>query len=305
MTEHDIKVLAIQEAHISKNTRESRKQYTWFFSGEGSTAQYQCNYLPTGVGFVIANTFLKYTQDIHPVSDRICKLTLAYTVPTTLISAYAPQAGRPEQERDDFYEELQRQYNSSKGKGPTYILGDMNARVQATHGDEEVQIVGPNTFDANNADPLGRSEQVIENRQALIDFCSTNDMRLANTFHEKPDSKLATYREKETLLGEEFRRGKYEQIDFILVPKRWNNTVLNTESDTLANVTSDHYPVRASIRIKLKAAPSKSPVRRQRYDKCSTEQQKALNEALAAKPGNTYKQTTARRIAHTSSNQTP
>ena len=33
MGKADIEILGIQETHISKNTKEKRKRYTWFFNG--------------------------------------------------------------------------------------------------------------------------------------------------------------------------------------------------------------------------------------------------------------------------------
>ena len=53
MKEKDVMLLGIQETRIKTNTKESRKEFTWFFSGESRT-QDHCH----GVGLVVHNSFL-------------------------------------------------------------------------------------------------------------------------------------------------------------------------------------------------------------------------------------------------------
>ena len=55
MKQKDVHILAIHETHMGLNTRESRNQYTWYFSGEESRQGYVA-----GVGFVKRNHYLKY-----------------------------------------------------------------------------------------------------------------------------------------------------------------------------------------------------------------------------------------------------
>ena len=41
MRKRDIMILGLTETRSKQNTRESRKQYTWFFSGEGGRPEVQ------------------------------------------------------------------------------------------------------------------------------------------------------------------------------------------------------------------------------------------------------------------------
>ena len=66
MRRKQIMILGLQETRSKQNTRESRKEYTWFFSGEGGRDEWTA-----GVGFVINNKFLQYIQDIEPINDRL------------------------------------------------------------------------------------------------------------------------------------------------------------------------------------------------------------------------------------------
>lgn len=76
-----------------------------------------------------------------------------------------------------------------------------------------------------------------------------------NTFFHKAEDKKATYKEKKNHAGDPpWKRGTYEVLDYFLTPNRWKNIVTNIESDTQANITSDHFPIWAQINIRLKAA---------------------------------------------------
>ena len=76
---------------------------------------------------------------------------------------------------------------------------------------------------------------------------------------------------------QEIRRGTHEQIDFIIVAHRWKNSVPNAESDTNANIHSDHYPVITDIRTKLKAVHT-GMQGRVKYKECSPDQCQELNQ---------------------------
>ena len=67
-----------------------------------------------------------------------------------------------------------------------------------------------------------------------------------NTRFRKRPEKIATYRkrkETEGITNEPITTETHEQLDYWLVPNRWKNTIKNMESDTTANIDSDHYPV--------------------------------------------------------------
>ena len=51
------------------------------------------------------------------------------------------------------------------------------------------------------------------------------------------------------------KRGTHEQNDYILTQNRWKNTVKNAESDTNANIDSDHYPGTLVFKTHLSKTP--------------------------------------------------
>ena len=131
MTDNNIKTLALQETRMKQNTKEARSKFTWFLSGEIQHTVTDTNYT-AGVGIVVSNDFVKYIDDIIPHSERILQITLKGSIPINILSIYIAQAGRPEDEKEKIYKKLDEITNKIKGKGPTYLMGDWNARMQ-TH----------------------------------------------------------------------------------------------------------------------------------------------------------------------------
>ena len=82
----------------------------------------------------------------------------------------------------------------------------------------------------------------------------TNELEIMHTRFKKHIGKLATYRiQKNTDITEEIITNRtHAQIDFILINNRWKNSITNAESDTRANINTDHFPLIFVTGIKLK-----------------------------------------------------
>ena len=94
----------------------------------------------------------------------------------------------------------------------------------------------------------------------------------------KKKTKQLTFRHMETTHGPPWtRQNGYEMLDFILVPERWKNTVANAESDTSGFIPTDHYPIIATIRIKVKAEKSMHEKQRAKFKQIEFEQKMEYN----------------------------
>ena len=82
------------------------------------------------------------SRSIHPISDRIISVTLRGKLPNTFIITYMPQAERPEEEKEETYEALEREFIRHKNKGPTFVIGDMNARIMKAKTNSEELVIG-------------------------------------------------------------------------------------------------------------------------------------------------------------------
>ena len=266
MKENQIDILMLQETHIAQNSREDRKEYIWYFSGSEQAAK-QSTY--AGVGIVIRTDLRNYVYDIEPISDRLMWITLGYVTPITFMNVYFYTAAHSTAEKEGLVTEITQEYKKKCRKGPTYLAGDFNARVQTRMGDHE-QCIGQHTFDKRKITLETQDEGVKENRRMFISMCMQLKCKVMNTMFEKPDIKLITHKHQRTRFGPPWVRGDYETLDYVIAGERWKNTVENVESDVFANIDSDHSPLIYTIRVKLKGVHRMRDTR-VKYEKCSPE----------------------------------
>ena len=97
------------------------------------------------------------------------------------------------------------------------------------------------------------TEGMLENREPLVQFTTANEMNIINAMYKNNTTKLATYRIDKSTDKQycNITNKTHAQIDYILVEERWRNTIINTETQTTANIHSDHYPLIFTTRIKL------------------------------------------------------
>ena len=83
------------------------------------------------VAIVINSKSLKYLKDVIPISDRIIIImTLEATCEINIICLYIPQAMRPTEEKERVYQALHKNTRKYKNRGPLYVIGDWNAKIQ-------------------------------------------------------------------------------------------------------------------------------------------------------------------------------
>eukprot|EP00975_Prorocentrum_lima_P054848 11497894-Prorocentrum_lima.AAC.1 len=220
---------------------------------------------------------VKYIEDIQPVSDRIVRLQLRSVLPVTFLGVYAPTAQRSEGEKERFYEELQTLTHRFARRGPTFILGDFNARLQ-TRLEEEHDMIGPHVFDPTRITIAEQLPETLYNRHLMLDYLIAEELRVMNTFFPKPVSKLVTYRELWADSGPPYERGRYETLDYVLAPQRWRNCVRDVTNDLLCNVFTPHYPLIARLDIRLKALQKPATTQRLRLAHLTTQQVQQFQE---------------------------
>jgi endonuclease/exonuclease/phosphatase family metal-dependent hydrolase len=65
----------------------------------------------------------------------------------------------------------------------------------------------------------------------------------------------------------------YAQIDYVLTPNKWKNTVKNVQSEPLWTFNSDHLFLSTRIKIKLKAKAKTNKPKHTKYYKPEEEEQ--------------------------------
>jgi hypothetical protein len=118
------------------------------------------------------------------------------------------------------------------------VVGDYNARL----GKEDANF----TF----------HEATNRNGKFLLELALEKNLIIANTRFQKRTGKLWTFISP---------GGTKCQLDYILVRKKWKNSLLNSEAySTFSSVGSDHRIVSSKIRLSLRK--SKAPPMKKQYD---------------------------------------
>ena len=134
-----------------------------------------------GVGILLAEKWIGKVIEVVRVCDIIIKLRLVIgDTTTTVISAYAPQSGLTEEQKDRFYEDLL-QITSKTNDGDFIIMaGDFNGHV-GQHHDGHKEVHGGHGYGTRN-----------EEGSRLLECCDANDLTICNTNFKKPTSHLIT-----------------------------------------------------------------------------------------------------------------
>ena len=84
MKNKQIDIPSLQETNSAQTKGETRKDYTWCFSGNGEN---RCNH---GVGIVIHNKIAKHIEDVRPMNDNLRYVIIDGTIPINIIVTYHP-----------------------------------------------------------------------------------------------------------------------------------------------------------------------------------------------------------------------
>ena len=203
-----------------------------------------------GVAIMVHKRWWHNIQDVRPAGSRMMSLEIEAKPKTRIIAAYAPHAYRPQEEKESFYDELNCQVKEGAKGGMTIIAGDLNARLGKPVCGEEAEILGRSGYAEREL--ANEGYEVQENRDLLLQFCKINRFVVANTRFDKTAIKKVTYRRPGTPVNQKIENGGFEQIDFIILNRRFKNGIIDAESDGKAQIKSDHFPVKCKIACRLK-----------------------------------------------------
>ena len=86
MKKNDIDIMGVQETHTSQNSKERRKDYTWYLNGnETGESEF------AGMAWIISNELNKYIKDVIPHNERITELHIEWAAPITLLNMHHNQ----------------------------------------------------------------------------------------------------------------------------------------------------------------------------------------------------------------------
>jgi hypothetical protein len=166
-----------------KNSR-----YKFFWNGDSTGTG--------GVGFLVAEDLADKILSVKRIDHRLMSLrVLADDKIIHLLSAYAPQCGRSQEEKDKFYDSLMDNITAVPEAEFLIVGGDLNGHVGSkVNGFRGIH--GGQGYGTTN-----------EGGIRILDLCSAVKLVVTNTFFKKPDSQIITYKSGDART----------QVDYILV----------------------------------------------------------------------------------------
>ena len=167
----------------------------------------------------------------EPISDRIMIMRLKMApVNVLLVQIYAPNEDADEEEKGPFLWETRSSHKGlQKERECVMVMGDFNGKV----GDNrEEDTIGPFGVGLRN-----------EKGERVVNFCKRHNLFATNTWFQQRKSAQHTWISPDKVTK--------NQIDFVLVDKRFRNGILNSKSMPGADCDSDHNPVVVKMKIRL------------------------------------------------------
>ena len=152
---------------------------------------------------------------------------------------YAPTNESTDDEKDDFYDQLQATFGTCNRHDVVIVMGDLNAKV----GEDNKDMAGI----------TGKMDWVTnDNGERLCDFCLMNALGITLTCFPHRTAHRATWVSP---------NGRTQnQIDHMMIRKEWRRSVEDTRVYRDAGAASDHYLLVMKIKLKLHKSPKRRKI---------------------------------------------
>ena len=235
---YNIDIICLQEhrnVHSEALLQETFNEYTLITSSAWKNQQ---NASTGGVGFLISPRALKSVQSITCYNKRIIQISLHGNPVTTILCCYSPHNVYPEEVVTEFYQDLTTIINGIPAHNLLIIGGDFNAQL------------GPSDALFTLAKETNR------NGKHMKDFMEQHNLVATNTRFQNRKGRLWTHRRP---------NGTCIQLDYILVRKKWVNSIKNSRAySSFEGVNSDHRIVSCTCQISYRKSKPliKDPMKR-------------------------------------------
>ncbi|VDP35068.1 unnamed protein product [Heligmosomoides polygyrus] len=152
----------------------------------------------SGVGVIVSERFRDSIASVERFGDRFMKIVVAAMERLYHFSVYAPQTGRSDQAKDEFWSLLDEKTAGIPSKDVNIVAGDLNGHEGATK--DGYSCHGGFGYETRNADG-----------ERILDYAESHSLIIVNTVFRIRDSHLVSYYSGIT----------ETQIDFVLKPVPW------------------------------------------------------------------------------------
>jgi endonuclease/exonuclease/phosphatase family metal-dependent hydrolase len=160
------------------------------------------------------------------------QLNLANGEVATLISCYAPRLAAPLDEKEAFYDQLDRLIRAVPRGHKLYVLGDFNARV-GRDTSLRPKVIGHHGIGNENA-----------NGTMLLQTCAIHSLVLTNTVYQQANRFKGTWQHA--------RSGHWHMIDYIITRQADRRNVRLTRAIRTTTLWSDHRLVKSDVFLNVR-----------------------------------------------------
>ena len=202
----------------------------------------------------VAPAWRKSGENWRAVSSRIVYVAVKLQdsrsrkkVSVSVISVYAPTYNSFQEQKDIFYDDLQRAIDLVPEDHLLLVLGDLNVRVGSG---------SPNRGDHQWTSVRGIHgvEKMNENGAMLLSFCALNCLSIMNTYFEKRDVHKYTWQHPSSKVQ--------HCIDYIVMRQRQRRFCHDVSALRRADCWTDHRLLRGKLFLANACHASKQPIRK-------------------------------------------
>ena len=225
---YNLDILGISEARWTESgKRKLASGHTIIYSGRNDGNHTE------GVALLLSDRIEKSLLEWKPHGPRLlqARFDSKYTK-LSIIVCYAPTEDADEEDKDDFYDQLQGITENVKSHDMLLVIGDLNARVGRDNSGRE-RVLGRNGYGIIN-----------DNGDRLCSFCEENDLVVGGSVFEHRDIHKTTWNSPDGVTK--------SQIDHIVINGRWKSSLMDVKAHRGADIASDHNLLIGKVRLKLR-----------------------------------------------------
>jgi exonuclease III len=232
LEKHGVAVAGLTEARLEgsgvKTISTPTNNFFLYFSGHPSKAI-------NGVAIAISQEWNRAVVSVNRVNERLMVVRLQrFAGFVSVFCLYAPTEPSSIAAKNDFYAQLQEEFNSIPRSDMIILLGDWNAEIGRDRtGWENVRgYYGTNTLNDNGT--------------RMLQFCALNNLRVTNSFFKHKKVHRITWNSNDNKTT--------KTIDYFLTNNRFKSSFVDVRVKRGTALPTDHNLLIADIRLRLKVA---------------------------------------------------
>lgn len=232
MQEYRIDICCLTEVRYPHSGSKKCNGWQLLFSGRDDGKRRQ------GVGVLLGPRVASALLDSQDISEGVMSVQIQLKKHVlSVICAYAPTLDYPAHEKDNFYSELQSAVDKVPARDVLIVGGDFNAQVGAEQPSHWNGCLGSFALKRDNI-------RTNDMGTRLLDFCSSNELVLRNTFFDHKRIHLATWTGPGDLHS--------NQIDFLIIRRAQARLMTNCRVHRGAELETDHFLLVGSCKVDLR-----------------------------------------------------